>query len=373
MKLVLRILPVLIVILLAFFTLLYVGKEPPPPADSPSPELSATPSAASPSPSPKPSEEPSPSPSVYDGPVNPLSGLPADGSIVNSRPYAVMINDSAAAQPQLGVSQADIIYEIVVEGGITRMMALFQDVSDVGDIGSVRSARPYFVRIALGYDSVYIHAGGSSDAYSVMKSTQILHYDGVNGSRQDIFFRDAERRQELGYEHSLLTSGGLIAEYIPQYGPRLEHPDGFDCGLSFSPDAAPTDGTPAQNIKVYLSSSKTTSFAYSEDDGVYYLNQFGKAYTDGNDGTQLAAANVLVLRTAVGMVSGDSEGRMSVETTGSGTGLFFCGGYSEPITWSRASVTEPYTYTAADGSALALCPGMTYICIISKDSDVEMT
>ncbi len=369
MKIVIRVLPILLIVVLVFLAILSVGKDKET-AESPSPTASVSPS---PSPLPSPSEEPSPSPSIYDGPLNPLTGLPADESIVNNRPYAIMINNSSAAQPQLGVSQADIIYEIVVEGGISRMMALFQDVSDIGDIGSVRSARPYFVKIALGYDSIYIHAGGSPDAYSVLYSTQILHFDGVNGSKQDIYFRDAERRKALGYEHSLLTSGELISEYLPGYNVRLEHNDGFDNNLAFSDDAAPTAGDVADSIKVHISSSKSTSFSYSEQDGVYYASQFGSAYADGRNGEQLSFSNILVLYTSISRVASDAEGRMSAETTGSGSGTFICGGYCEPIKWSRGSVSEPYNYTHSDGTSLKLCPGKSYICLISGSDCLDIS
>ena len=375
MKIVLRILPIVLILTLAFLTILSVGKDAPSEiSESPPPEISVAPSHdVTPSVSPSPSAEPSPSPSVYDGPANPLTGLPAAESIVNNRPYAIMINNSSAAQPQLGVSQADIIFEIVVEGGITRMMALFQDVSDIGDIGSIRSARPYFVRIALGYDSIYIHAGGSADAYTVLKSTQILHFDGVNGSKQAIFFRDAERRRNLGYEHSLLSNGELIAECLPGYNVRLEHLDGYSNSMTFEPDAALTGGVTAQNVKVQFSSSKTTAFAYSEPDNVYYASQFGKAYSDGNNNTQIGVSNLLVLHTSVSTVSGDTEGRMSVTTTGSGSGTYFCGGYGEPITWSRADIDEPFTFTTTDGTRLSFCPGKTYICIISNNNSTDIS
>ena len=284
-----------------------------------------------------------------------------------------MINNIRTAQPQLGISKADIIYEIVVEGGITRMMALFQDLSDVGNVGSVRSARPYYVRIALGHDAVYIHAGGSDDAYGVLYSTGLLHFDGVNGGRQQIFFRDAERRKKLGFEHSLLTSGELILDYLPTYGVRLEHRDGFDYGLSFSPDAAPADGVSAGNVVVHFSSSKTTSFKYSQQDGVYYASQFGAPYADGNDAAQVAPANILILRTSIGLIAGDTKGHMSVSTTGSGSGTFCSGGLCVPIKWSRADVNAPYVYTRLDGSPLTLGTGMTYICIISNGNTVDIS
>jgi hypothetical protein len=79
----------------------------------------------------------------------------------DARPYAFMINNIIYAQPQCGISGADIIYETLAEGGITRMMAIFTDLTDVGAIGSIRSIRSYYVDISLAYDAIPIHAGGS--------------------------------------------------------------------------------------------------------------------------------------------------------------------------------------------------------------------
>ena len=92
--------------------------------------------------------------------VNPLTGEGCARDIAQKRPVAVMLNNLKKALPQLGVSQADIIYEAPAEGGITRMLAVFQSVEEVGNIGSVRSARDYYVSLAMGHDALYLHAGG---------------------------------------------------------------------------------------------------------------------------------------------------------------------------------------------------------------------
>lgn len=133
---------------------------------SPGPEVSPTPSAL-PTATPSPTAEPTPTP--YNGPVNPLTGLPIDEEWVNRRPVAIMLNNLKQALPQLGQSQADIIYEIPAEGGITRMVGVYQSVEDVGTIGSIRSARPYYLEVALGHDAIFLHAGGSEDAYAKIR------------------------------------------------------------------------------------------------------------------------------------------------------------------------------------------------------------
>ena len=133
---------------------------------------------------------------------------------------AVMLNNLKKALPQLGVSQADVIYEAPAEGGITRMLAVFQSLDGVGDIGSVRSARDYYVSLALGHDALFLHAGGSPSAYLAIKNWGAAAFDCVNGPYEgSLFWRDQERRRNMGLEHSVLTSGPVIQELLPTYSP----------------------------------------------------------------------------------------------------------------------------------------------------------
>jgi hypothetical protein len=283
-----------------------------------------------------------------------------------------MINNIKAAQPQIGISKADIIYEILVEGGITRMMAVFQDVTNAGEIGSIRSARPYFVDIALGLDALYIHAGGSPDAYSKLYATDIFHLDGVNGKKQDIFFRDPVRKNTMGLVHSLVTTDELILKYVPTYKVDLQHKQGYACNMAFGDSALPAGSLTATSITAHFSSSKTTTFEYSADSGLYTVSQYGKPYADGNNDTKISVANVLVLHTAINIISGDEAGRIDVDVTGSGTGTFFSGGKYEEMTWSRASSTDQFTFTRKDGTEIVYGKGKTYICIISNNDKVDI-
>ena len=346
--------------------------EPPIVIETPSQSPSKPPiTSETPTPPPTAPEE-TPPPPPYTGPRNPLTGLPCEEETFKLRPMAIMINNMSVAQPQLGISKADIIYEVPVEGGITRMLAVYQDVTDVGVIGSVRSARPYYLDLAQGHDAVYIHAGGSPQAYELLKSRGITHLDGVNGSRQDIFYRDSSRRQAMGYEHSLVTSSERIQKHLPTYKIRLEHEEGYKVPMTFADDAVLEAGTSATNFDVVFSSTKKTSFEYNADEGKYYLSQYKKAYKDGNDGTQVDASNILILKTKIGQISGDKEGRLSVTLTGSGSGYFICGGKAVEISWSKAGASSPFIYTLKDGSDLTFRTGRTYICIVPQDVNIDI-
>lgn len=288
----------------------------------------------------------------------------------NLRPIAIMLNNIKKAQPQLGISQADIVYEVPVEGGITRMLALYQTVEDVGTLGSVRSARPYFVELALGHDAIYVHAGGSQEAYSDLRSWKVDHMDGVRGADDaKIFWRDPDRRKNNGYEHSLITSGEKILEYLGKGKIETEHASGWNSLQAFREGGAPA-GETAEHVKVKFSSYKTGTFDYDAASGKYLVGQYGKEHVDGATGDQVSATNVLVLKTSMAVL--DDVGRLRVQTTGEGEGLYFCGGKTAPIHWSRADRNSAFAYTLEDGSALALAQGNSYVCVISpKTGSVE--
>lgn len=336
-------------------------EEPAKPAVEPTP-------IEEPEPEPEPQPEPEPEPAGPAG-TNPLTGLPMEPEYENNRPVAVMFNNLKAAQPQLGISQADIIYEVPAEGGITRMLAVYQSLDDVGDLGSIRSTRPYYLELALGHDAVLVHAGGSVDAYKDISAWDVDNLDGVNGgSDARIFWRDPERRKTKGYEHSLLTSGENITGYLDGSRIRRTLKDGYAYPQTFAEDGTPAAGETAEHVSVKFSNYKTGLFDYDAAAGVYRISQYGGAYVDGDTGDQVSAVNVLVLKTSMQVL--DSEGRLSVKLTGSGEGTYFCGGKAIPIRWSKASRNEPFVYTAESGEPLVLGCGTSYVCIINSGSGV---
>ena len=99
----------------------------------------------------------------------------------------------------------------------------------VGKIGSIRSARPYYLELALGHDAIYIHAGGSEDAYAKIRQWGVTALDGVNGpymsnsENGNLMWRDPERRKSYSLEHTVVTTGTSIIERLPTYGLRQEH------------------------------------------------------------------------------------------------------------------------------------------------------
>lgn len=317
-----------------------------------------------------PTEEPQ-----EEGPVNPLTGLPMDEEKISARPVAIMLNNSKAAMPQQGNSEADIIYEIVTEGGITRMLAVYQSVENLGIVGSIRSSREYYIDIALGHDAIYIHAGGSEQAYDDLAALDVDHMDGVRGkysyAGNGLFWRDRDRVEGKHYdsEHSLVATGESITKALAESGFRLEHNEDYACDMLFAEDGTPVNGDNADTIIVPFSNYKTGTFKYDAESRLYLAEEYGGAYIDGNTGEQIAVTNVLVLRTDV-KKTGDSYGHVDVVLS-AGDGWFACGGKIIPITWEKSNREAQFRYFTMDGESLVLGQGKSYVNIISNEKEIE--
>ncbi len=315
--------------------------------------------------------EPDPEPVVVI--TNPLTGEPLENEdLVNARPVAVMLNNIHYAMPQHGTSDADMIFEYDVEGSITRMVAFYQDPSKVGTIGSVRSARACFVETVLGMDAIYVHAGGSNEAKRMIRNLAVDHIsEGASG----VFWRDAERRKTMAIEHTLMTSGENIVQYLDNSSFRREHKEDFSYPITYVEHATPTAGENAAHVMVRFSSYKQGYFDFNAETGRYRVSQrfstLGRIdpYIDGNTGEQVEVTNLLVLRTKV-VNSGDSKGHMNITLQGGNVGMFFCGGKAEPITWKKATMYDPFTFYHEDGTPLELQVGHTYVCVIGLNADL---
>lgn len=185
-----------------------------------------------------------------------------------------------------------------------------------------------------------------------------------------MMWRDADRRKENGYEHSVVATGTSILTYLPE-DLCLKHEEGYDTGLTFADDGTPAGGSPALVVTVPFSNYKTGRFVYDETQSVYLVEEYGAPYVDGNTGEQVAVTNVIIVQTRC-RYTGDSLGHMDVDVVGEGEGWFACGGMSIPIRWSKPDRESPMTYTTQDGVPLTLGRGKTYVNIVSLDSAIAM-
>lgn len=307
-----------------------------------------------------------PSTEATDPPVlhrHPLTGAPLDAPFTG-RPVAVVTNNHQSALPHHGVSGADILCEILAEGGITRFLAIYTDLKDVGSMGSIRSARTYFISLARSFDSILVHHGQSGYAGDLFSASGSDH---INGGAP-YFFRDQNRLNTgYAYEHTLFTTGEKLLQNIEKAGLRLTAKEDIRYGLSFSEDAA-IEGTDASTVAVkYGIGGKTNTLRYDDAAGQYTLTQFGTTYIDGNTGKEVTFSNVLVLF-ADCRTTGTSH--VFHTLTGENRGYLLQGGQMAPIRWHREHEAAPFTYTLEDGSPILLKPGKTYIAVVPANSTV---
>lgn len=318
------------------------------------------------------SESPSQSSSVPEEihyPVNRLTGVEGlSEEAVGKRPVAVMINNLKTALPQYGIAQADILFETLVEGGITRMMAIYGDYTQIPDVCSIRSARFYYPITALSFDAVYVHWGEEGNyATSTIAS---LGVDRLSGAANPggIFGRDAARQSAgYAYEHTGYLKGSMVPQVLADLGYRTDlKADAGETVFSFAPEderVTPASGL-TEEFSLNFSASYYSTFTYDEATGTYLKQHSGSPQMDGKTGTQLAFTNVLALETGI---SNLTSILMDVDVVGSGKGWWFSNGAYEQIKWSKADEHAPFVLTDLSGNELTINAGKSYIGMIRPD------
>lgn len=287
-----------------------------------------------------------------------------------TRPIAVMINNNHAAWPHAGLQKSYLNYEIVAEGGITRIMALYKDVKDVEKIGSVRSSRPYYLDYVLENDAIYVHWGGSDQAYSDIRSLGLDHIDGMTYEGK-YFFRD--KTGGRAYEHTGFTKMSMIEEGINnlQIQKTTEKGTVFNYSVDEIDISEKEGAIKADDILIDYSYYHNTSYKYDETRKVYLRSMSDKAHVDAVTNEQYTAKNIITYQ--VKNKSIDSYGRQKLENVGSGEGYYITNGYAVPITWEKSSRSGKTIYKYKDGTEIKLNDGNTWVQIQPVDEDLEIT
>ncbi len=290
--------------------------------------------------------------------VNPLTGLEIDEKLLNTKPVAIMINNIEYAQPLMGISKADIAYECLVEGGITRIAAVYKDAASVETIGSIRSARPPFIELARGLDALYIYCGTSKQANQILKQDVLDHFDVAYYS--DMAWRD-EDRIAAGYavEHTLVTNGKTLFSLAKSYGVDMTTQSTYT--QKFGTNSQCLEGKDANEVIAQFSNYKTTTFKYDKTSKKYTVEQFKEAQYDDTYDCKNAVENVLILNVNSYLI--DDE-HVNLDLIGSGNGYYFTQGKYIPIQWSKADSDSPLVYTDKNGKELIMTAGRQYVCCV---------
>lgn len=294
---------------------------------------------------------------------NPLTGEIQSAS-VEKRIVSVSIGNTMDAMPAHGLSQADVVFEMFVNGFVTRLLALYTDPSDISAIGSVRSLRYHFTDIAKSYDTIMLSAGGSDQVLNDAYKTGIDYINADTSSETSYSFRDRERiNSGFPWEHCLFVNGAGVYARAEEKGYATAMDQEKDYGMRFAEDKALTDGQSANTVTLtFLLSGikKNTVMEYNAETGLYEFSQYGRKMVDGNNGQSVAFRNVFILQANTWT---DGDGYHISEILGEGQGYFACDGYMIPIFWSRAAEDAPFTFTLEDGTPLKQGVGSSYIAI----------
>lgn len=300
--------------------------------------------------------------------VNPLTGQISKDDFANkNRPVAVMINNIKAALPQYGINQADVIYEVVAEGGITRMIALFSDYRQVKQIGSVRSARPYYLQLAASHKAILFHYGTSTQAKSLISQKGLKTVDGMVYSRTAYFF-DAERDKTYSREHCSFTGAEFITAGLAKKGYSLEGESApvFNFISVLEPPTNITYGKANTITWDFSSYGKGMKLIYNPETLEYEKHEYGNPQIDMNDNSTLSVDNVFILFDNIYVI--DNVGHMGVDLDG-GKGYYFTKGTYMPIVWEKSGFDDMIKYYDTEGNELKVNVGQTYIAIVSEKSE----
>lgn len=284
----------------------------------------------------------------------------------DQRPIAVMVDNESIALPHYGLTQADIVYELMnstKNGEITRFMALVKDWDTIEQFGSVRSLRPTNILLANEWNAIICHDGGPfhNNAYLALDATD--HISGVFGR-----VNNGKSRE---YTEYILK--GEIAKYTEKFDISTTYTEYYE-GAHYQ---FATEANPVKLEEEYSDFAKDATFIdlpfghngselkYNEEDGLYYYSEYGKAHLDPqNDNKQLAFKNVLIQRVTMNQL--DDQGYLIFNCIGEGQqGIYITNGKRIGVTWSKTGDTAPTRYYDGMGNEITINTGKTYVAFVA--------
>jgi hypothetical protein len=281
--------------------------------------------------------------------VFPLTGLPAEGA-VNHRVIAVMVNNHPKARPQSGLQKADIVYEVLAEGDVTRLLALYQ--SEFPEkVGPVRSARDYYIKLSNGYHALYICHGWSPEAKAMLEAGAAdylngLFYDGTLFRRAS--FRKAPHNSYITFAN--IEKGAIQNGYALQDDVKP---------LPFRHDAA--TGEKAETITITYShhSYAQVQYKYVPNQKSYYRYSAGEQTVDYDTHDPIVMQNIMVIAAKHQVI--DAAGRRSIDLDSGGDGYLFQNGVVQKIQWKNI---DGRILPFRNGNPIGFVPGKTWINVV---------
>lgn len=282
----------------------------------------------------------------------------------NERPFAVMIDNHKDAWPQAGLQKAYMVYEIVVEGGETRLMALFKGV-DLDKIGPVRSARHYFIDYAMENDAIYVHFGQSPQAQSDIKKYSINE---INGISEDgtTFWRVKDKVQP----HNAVTSTEKLKKSAESKKYKMTSKE--KSVLNYVADEVNlTDGTDAETITIPHSQLQTVKYVYDKDKKVYKRYARNVEQKDWDTKETVTTKNIIItFCDNYTLTDEENKGRQGLKNIGTFDGYYITNGKAIKIKCTKQSREDKTEYRDLQGNEIKVNDGNTFVSICPTDANV---
>lgn len=308
----------------------------------------------------EPLEEQEPEPTGF---LAPLTGeLVEEEELTKRRPVAVMIDNDPTFGAHSGLDKAAWVFEMPVEGGITRFLAVYQH-RDAPVLGPVRSTRPYFLDRAMEFQAAVSHAGYSPQAKEDISRLGIISLNEFALSH--LYWRTQDKKMP----HNLYTNTeGLFAELkergLDKITPTWE--------ISFFPAADPeaVPGEPATKIRIHYHTG-VVEYRYSPLHGAYKRYFRGQPHEDAETGEQLLVTNLILQHMERPRVL-DSEGRLELKTVGTGSARVFQLGKNYEAVWEKKGREGWTRFAEPGGSIIKLVPGNTWVQVVPEGTRLEI-
>lgn len=282
----------------------------------------------------------------------------------NDRPFAVMIDNHNGAWPQAGLQDAYMVYEIVVEGGETRLMALFKG-ANLEKIGPVRSARHYFIDYAMENDAIYVHFGWSPQAQSDIAKYKINNINGISEDGSTFW-----RVKDKSAPHNAVTSSEKLLKSAKNKKYRTTSNE--ESVLKYVTDEITNeDGQEAINITIPHSDLQTVEYKYDEQNKVYERYARKKEQTDWGTGKTITTKNIII-EFCDNYTLNDSEnkGRQGLTNIGTFDGYYITNGKAIKIKCIKEARDKKTVYKDLEGNEINVNDGNTFVNICPKNAEV---
>lgn len=285
----------------------------------------------------------------------------------DERPLAIMVDNNIGEGKHAGLQNSFVNYEIIVEGGLTRIMAIYKD-EDNTLVGPIRSARHYFLDYALEYDAVYTHFGWSPKAEEDIEN---LNAQNINGMIDDkVFARD----KNISAPHNVFTSTQKLREYFAEkdYASTTKSWNVLNYSVAEINLNEITEAKEkillANKVTMNYSRSQNREYIYDETSKRYLRFMNGKAHFDKETDNQLNYKNIIIMKVENNQI--DSEDRQDLKTVGNGQGYYVTNGYALPISWEKSTRIAKTKYRYLNGAEIKVNDGNTFIQVVPITSNI---